>query len=69
VMSEGDYYVFYISATFKLEKEARTWVSQTHEHKERTEGPCPPPRKRPRSAGSLAFQFQMPLMGWIRRLA
>jgi hypothetical protein len=68
-MSEGDFYVFYISAAFKLEKEARAWVSQTHEHKERTEGPGTPPRKRPRSAGSLAFQSQMPLRGLIRRLA
>jgi hypothetical protein len=48
MISEGDCYVFYISAAFKLEKEARTWVSQTHEHKERTEGPGAPPGKRSR---------------------
>ena len=25
-------HVFYVSAAFKLEKEARTWLSQAHEH-------------------------------------
>jgi hypothetical protein len=43
VITEGEFHVFYISATFKFEKEARAWVSQTHEHEERTEGLGSPP--------------------------
>jgi hypothetical protein len=40
---KGDLYVVYVSTAIEPQKEARTRIPKTHEHKKRPEGLGPPP--------------------------
>ena len=58
--SKGDRYVLYVSTAVEPQKEARTRVSQTHEHEKRPQSPGSPSSQGPRAFDRLETRATRP---------